>query len=576
MAVFNWHQRFIKSFFRFEEGDASPDRYIIFRRKFIILMILVTLVPLSLMAIINYHQYRTSLKNEIIDPMGVLSNKTKHSFELFLEEKLSNVRFIASAYPLKDLADEKTLSRIFRVLKKEFEGFVDLGLIDCDGVQVTYAGPYALRGKDYSQQGWFHEVLVRGVYISDVFMGYRKFPHIAIAVQLMAEGCDGWVLRATIGTEKFDNLIASMGLDPESDAFLINDNGIFQTNTKFYGKVLEKCPFAPPRGNYGTYIAEEIDPMGREVVSVYTHFNQLSYAIVLIKPRSVILKNWFTLQGEMILIFSASVVLIFLVVFKLADVLVKNMREADEKRELAYRELEHSQKLSSIGRLAAGVAHEINNPLAIINEKAGLLKDLVEYQDQSQNKAKFLDLSGSILNSVERCKTITHRLLGFARRMEVQFEILNVNTIILETLGFLEQEYLYRNIDIRLQLAENLPQISSDLGQLQQVFLNILSNAFAAVEDGGKVSIISWDENPDMIGVTIQDNGCGMSEETLKHIFEPFFTTKKGYGTGLGLPITYGIVKKMGGDFKVESKLAEGTKFTVLLAKNPKDIGDKL
>ena len=575
MATLSRYQRFIKGFFRFEDSDASPDRYIIFRRKIIVLMIVVTLIPLTLMAIINYHQYRNSLKDEIVNPMSALSNKTKLSFELFLEEKLSNVRFIASAYPLKDLSDEKTLSRIFRVLKKEFEGFVDLGLINCDGVQITYAGPYALLGKDYSQQSWFQEVLVRGVYISDVFMGYRKFPHIAIAVTLMEEGCEGWVLRATIGTEKFDNLIASMGLDPESDAFLINDNGMLQTNSKYYGKVLDKFPLLPPMGNFGTYMAEAVDPLGREVFSVYTHFNELNYVLVLVKPRSVILKSWFTLQGEMLLIFSGSVILIFLVVFKLADVLVKNMREADEKRELAYRELEHSQKLSSIGRLAAGVAHEINNPLAIINEKAGLMKDLVEYQGPSSNKDKYLDLTGSILHSVERCKTITHRLLGFARRMEIQFEILNINVVVQETLGFLEQEYLYRNIDIRLQLAQDLPQISSDLGQLQQVFLNILSNAFAAVEDGGQVTVISWDESPERIAVTIEDNGCGMSEETLKHIFEPFFTTKKGYGTGLGLPITYGIVKKMGGDFKVESKVGEGTKFTVFLLKDPKEIGEK-
>jgi two-component system NtrC family sensor kinase len=271
----------------------------------------------------------------------------------------------------------------------------------------------------------------------------------------------------------------------------------------------------------------------------------------------------------MFFIFSASVILIILIVFKLVGILVKNMREADERRELAYRELEHSQKLSSIGRLAAGVAHEINNPMAIINEKAGLIKDIVEYDKQLKEREKFLNLTNSILQSVERCKTITHRLLGFARRMEVQFEMLEVNALLKEVLSFLEKEYIYRNIDIRLQLAQDLPRISSDSGQLQQVFLNILTNAFAAVEDDGYVSITTWEEDVDFIGVSIQDNGCGMSEETLKHIFEPFFTTKKGYGTGLGLPITYGIVKKLGGDLKVQSTQGQGTTFTVYLKKHP-------
>jgi two-component system, NtrC family, sensor kinase len=570
MSEFNWLQSLTRNIFKSEDESRAVDRYRLLRRNIVFLMMLVTIVPLTLMAVINYHQYRTSLKSEIVNPMRVLSNKTKHSFELFLEEKLSNVRFITSAYPLKDLTDEKNLNRIFRVLKKEFEGFVDLGLIACNGIQVSYAGPYDLLARDYSEQSWYHEVKVRGVYVSNVFMGYRKFPHIAIAVQLVNEVCDGWVLRATIDTRLFDNLIASMALDAASDAFLINDEGEFQTNSKFYGRVLEKCPFSPPVGNYGNFVAEEKDPKGREVISVYSHFSRLGYSLVLIKPQSVILKTWFTLKSEMFFIFTISTVLIFIAIFKLTDLLVRKTREADERRELAFRELEHSHKLSSIGRLAAGVAHEINNPLAIINEKAGLMKDLIKLHSSFDQKDKFLGLTNSIQNSVERCKTITHRLLGFARRMEVQFEVLNVNDVIKEVLGFLEKEYIYRNIDIRLQLGADLPQISSDLGQLQQVLLNIITNALAAVEDDGFVSITTWDRDAETIGILIQDNGCGMSEQTLSHIFEPFFTTKKGYGTGLGLAITYGIVKKLGGELKVESRQGEGTTFSVFLLKKSK------
>jgi two-component system NtrC family sensor kinase len=285
----------------------------------------------------------------------------------------------------------------------------------------------------------------------------------------------------------------------------------------------------------------------------------------------VVLKSWYTLKSELFFIFIAGVMVIILVVFKLTDLLVKRAKEADEKRESAFRELEHSQKLSSIGRLAAGVAHEINNPLAIINEKAGLINDLVQYQADLKEKTKFLGLTNSILQSVGRCKTITHRLLGFARRMEVQLEVLDLNELIQEVLGFLEKEALYRNVDISLDLKSDLPKIASDRGQLQQVFLNILSNAISAMKNSGRITIKSWEEDPNSVAVAIQDTGCGMSAETLQHIFEPFFTTKgKGYGTGLGLPITYGIVKKMGGKIKVQSTEGEGTTFTVYLLKKPK------
>jgi two-component system NtrC family sensor kinase len=106
-------------------------------------------------------------------------------------------------------------------------------------------------------------------------------------------------------------------------------------------------------------------------------------------------------------------------------------------------------------------------------------------------------------------------------------------------------------------------------GPAQQVFLNILNNAFAAVSDGGTISIASFEKDMDTVGVTIQDNGVGMSDETMKHVFEPFFTTKKGQGTGLGLSITYGIVKKLGGDVEVQSRQGQGSRFTVFLPKKP-------
>jgi two-component system NtrC family sensor kinase len=568
-AVRNWFGKLL--YMDIEEGGNSPDRYNVLRRNIMILMILVTIVPLFFMAVVNYHQYQTTLKEEIVNPLRVLVNKTKHSFELFLTERQSAVSFIASAYSFEQLADEGTLNRVFRVMKQEFGGFVDLGLIDAKGVQVSYSGPYDLWGKDYSEQSWFHEVQVRGTYVSDVFMGYRKFPHIVIAVQRRADDGRTWIVRATIDTQKFDDLIASMRLDPAGDAFLLNKEGTLQTPSKMYGKVLDVLPLPIPPVSYEANVVEDEDPQGREVMLAYTHFVHYPYILSVVKPRGEVLRAWYTLKTEIFFLFLASVVVIFMVVFKLTDLLVKRMRECDERREAAFREMEHSHKLSSIGRLAAGVAHEINNPMAIINEKAGLMKDLIEFNPSFPDRDKYLSLANAILQSVNRCRSITHRLLGFARRMEVQIEVLDLNETLEETLTFLEKEASYRNIDVRQQLAPNLPKIASDRGRLQQVFLNILNNALAAVDDGGMVTLTTWERDVDFVAISIQDNGRGMSEETLKHIFEPFFTTKKGQGTGLGLPITYGIVKKLGGDIEVQSKEGKGTTFTIYLPKKPKE-----
>lgn len=569
MNRLSWYQRLAGSY-DLNSGDDSPDRYRILRRNIVVLMLLVTIIPLVIMAVINQHEYQKSIQNETVTPLATLASKTRHSFELFLEERQAIVKSISSLYSFESLSDPKTLNRIFSVLTNQYLGLIDLGLIDAKGIQLSYTGPYDFLGKDYSQQSWFREVLVKGVYISDVFMGYRQFPHVAIAVLRRTEDDRSWVLRATIDTSKFDDLISSMGLTPESDAFLINRKGTLQTTSRFYGKVLDTFPLSFPQGNYGTVVVESTDPQGRKILVAYAPFIHSDYILVLAKLRSTVLRSWYALQSRMLFIFIFSVVTIVLIIIKLTDNVVKRVKEADERREIAFREVQHTHKLSSIGRLAAGVAHEINNPMAIINEKAGLMQDLVEYDAQFRNKDKFIALITSILKSVERCKSITHRLLGFARHMEVQLEILDLNDLVQETLGFLENEALFRNIDLQLQLANDLPRISSNRGQLQQVFLNILSNAFAAVEDGGKITLRSWEEDADTVAVSVQDNGCGMSAETLKHVFEPFFTTKKQHGTGLGLSITYGIVKKIGGDVRVTSKEGEGTTFTAYLRKKAK------
>ncbi|MBW2571378.1 MAG: GHKL domain-containing protein [Deltaproteobacteria bacterium] len=549
-------------------ADSSSGRYQLFRRNIRVLMIVLTIAPLSMMALINYHQYQSSLKQEMIDPTKLLVSKTRHSFEFFLKERQSLIKSISHFYSHNDLCDEKTLNHILFTLKKEFIGFIDLGLINgSDGTQACYVGPYKLLGKNYVNQDWFQEVTLKGTYISDVFMGYRKFPHIVIAVQRFEENGESWILRTTIDTTMFDNLIAAMGLDAESDAFILNKEGIFQTNSRLYGKVLEQSPLKIPTGGHATYIDERKDPDGKDIFLTYSRLTYPEYTLVIVKPKSAVFKTWYALKSDLFFVFLASSILIVIVIFRLTDIMVNRIREADHNREIAFRELQHHHKLSSIGRLAAGVAHEINNPLAIINEKAGLIKDLIEYTPDFAQKEKFSTLLGAILQSVSRCRTITHRLLGFAKRMEVEVEILDLNELIEEVLGFMEKEALYRNIDITLELARDLPKIDSDRGQLQQIFLNILNNAMAAMEDEGRILISTWEKDADTVVASIQDNGCGMSEETCRHIFEPFFTSKKEHGTGLGLSITYGIVKKLGGDIEVKSKEHEGTTFKIFLPK---------
>jgi two-component system NtrC family sensor kinase len=542
----------------------SPLRYTLLRRKIVGIMAAATLIPLTVMAVLNYYEHQNAMAREIQNPLRVLVNKTKNSFELFLTERSSTVSLIASAYSFKELSDERNLARIFSVMTKEFEGFVDLGLIDEQGTQVNYVGPYSLRGKNYAEQRWFQEVRLKGKYVSDVFMGFRNFPHVIVAVQHRAEDGRVWILRATLDTRQFERFISSMSLEPDADAFLVNSQGLMQTNSNAYGKVLETLSFPLPPKTFEPAVIPMTDPLGRQVFLAYAYFPEADFVLMAVKPKASVLKTWYTVRGDLLFIFVVGVAAVLLAAVRVTDVLIRRMKESEERRELALRHVEHSQKLSSIGRLAAGVAHEINNPLAIINEKAGLMNDLLANQPEFPVRERILAQVESILRAVERCRGITHRMLGFARRMDVSIEELDVGEIVRETAGFLANEAMHRKVDVCLDISPELPHIFSDRSQLQQVFLNLFNNALAAVADGGQILATArgLGEN---VEIAVRDNGCGMSDETLKHIFEPFFTTKKGKGTGLGLSITYGIIKRLGGDITVESEQGVGTTLTITL-----------
>lgn len=548
---------------------GSPEYYIVLRRMIITTMMILTTLPLAIMIMINHFQYRSHLRNELISPIITMANKTKHSFELLLEARLSTVRFIATAYTYEELKNAHNIKRILSFLKNEFGGFVDLGLISSDGILESYAGPYPLLGKNYAEQTSFQEALIKGKYVSNVFLGHRKFPHIVVAVQHLNDHGQTWILRATIDTDEFDTLIHSMGLESKSDAFLVDNQGVFQTNSKLYGNTLEKCPFGIPSNRFESHIFETEAPDGQKVLIASAGFSVANYTLVLVKPRSVVLQSWYALKTELFVVFIIGFALILLTIIQITNNLVRRLRESDEKREKVMDELQHSQKLSSIGRLAAGVAHEINNPLAIINEKAGLVNDLLDYSEAFSNQAKFQLLVSSILQSVDRCRTITHRLLGFAKRIDLKIEPMETNLVVKEVLGFLEREALYREIDIRLKLFEGLNTINSDKGQIQQVLLNLLTNAFAAVDDGGVIRIETGNFRMNGVIITVSDNGSGIPDEIIQQIFDPFFSTKKEKGTGLGLSISYGIIDKLGGTINVSSKVGQGSEFVITLPKTP-------
>jgi two-component system NtrC family sensor kinase len=241
-------------------------------------------------------------------------------------------------------------------------------------------------------------------------------------------------------------------------------------------------------------------------------------------------------------------------------------KEADFRARMEQR-MAAAERLASLGTLASVVAHEINNPLAIINDSVGWMQLLLSKPDMAEMRIKGqLEKGlGKIAKSVERAKKVTHQLLGFARKDDSVVSEVNLSQLVEEAVQLVEKEASYKEIEFVQEVDASLDSIRSDAYQLRQVLINLLTNAIHATGPKGRIKIRLQKDGEQAI-LTIQDTGQGIPQEDLERIFEPFFSTKPtGEGTGLGLFVTRGIVEKLGGTIEAESRLGEGTDFRITL-----------
>ena len=245
---------------------------------------------------------------------------------------------------------------------------------------------------------------------------------------------------------------------------------------------------------------------------------------------------------------------------------IEVMRDITERKHLEA-QLAYSEKLSSVGRIAAGMAHEINNPIAAIAVCAeGLQRRSKDWgltaEDSVRDLPQYLE---TIRQSAYRCKAITQKMLTFSRQIEPSFGLINPNNVVEDVLALVEYEAESARKNINLDLAKDMPHIKADESQLSQVFLNLIHNGLDAIDASGEITITTRKAS-DAIEIIFEDKGCGIAKADLQNIFEPFFTTKPtGKGTGLGLPISESIVRRHGGTIEVSSEIGIGTTFRVVL-----------
>jgi signal transduction histidine kinase len=243
----------------------------------------------------------------------------------------------------------------------------------------------------------------------------------------------------------------------------------------------------------------------------------------------------------------------------LASTIMEGLRRKDAEMRRFNERLLRTEKLAAIGQLAAGVAHELNTPLASIAGTAEELQAVVRGGGETVER-----YAGVIRSQTERCKGITQSLLNFARKGILEITSVDVNAVVREAADYLRFKRRGEGTGVILDLSE-VPPVRADAGQLFQVFLSLLVNAADATEGGGRITARSRAAGGSAV-VEIEDGGCGIPEENLKKVLEPFFTTKEpGRGTGLGLSLSYGIVTQLGGSLDLKSRVGAGTTVTVTL-----------
>jgi len=544
--------------------QSKPREAFYARQKYLfaLVFVVVAIVPLVVLNYSASRLYQQSWMENTSAQLATLAGDRRALIDRFLEAQEDRLAGYLSLHSAQALSRPERLAAVFAAMNRS--GVItDLGVIDRRGDHLAYQGPFAreLAGKNYAGTEWFAEVMKNGRYVSDVFAGYRKVPHLIVAVATPERT---WILRATINSALFNGLVESADVGPAGDAFIVNRRGEFQTPSRLGQRVL-----SPEEMRFFTRLADQGGLAMRRGDQIHcaTHLNGGQWLLVLENNVAASLAAYNKArQRDTLFVLLASAAIIIVAVL-LTRSMIGRLARAEQERSLLSGQMGEMEKLALIGRLSASVAHEINNPLQVITDQAGLIDELLDDEDPAKvaNLADYRQAIAKVRSQVARTSTITRRLLGFARVEEHRAATTDLNQAVEETAALLEHEAGRHRIEIVRRYQADLPRVRTDAAQLQQVVLNVLHNAIDAIGRNGRIAIASRLDGGRAV-VDFHDSGPGLTAEVLEHLYDPFFTTKpKGKGTGLGLYVSRDIMARLGGELAAANHPEGGAVFSLSL-----------
>jgi len=541
--------------------ETQDGDYPYFRRLWnsvVVALLAASFIPLLVIGGGMYYYTVSAVEERTLDNLRMELSHHRKAVDEFLAERTLNLKLLASNLGLDYLTAPGNLEKAFSSLQGEIPCFTDLGIIDDQGRHLAYIGPYDLLSKNYSETPWFKALKEREVYISDVFLGFRKEPHFIIAVkQDTAQGF--WIIRATMDTVYFENLVKRILNERPGDAFIVNSDGYFQAAPRSVGRIMEQGEL-----RYLKYFEDtRLEGTKQEIVAM-TWLNKVPWVYVARYDRKEIyrdLRNMRIVAGAAL---GLGALIIVLTVLLTTNYLFTRLETKRRSIRFLDQQLRHSSRMASSAKLGEGFVREIKDALSNIDLVVDWLEELSRRDlSKESNLEELRESFKQVKDEVARTRKSTERFLKATRPSMPVIEEVRINDILDEIVELLDREFHFNRITVKRSYAEPPPVIRSDPSLLRQVFQNLVLNAVAAVGKDGEITLQVRPE-AEGVSVTVSDTGPGIQMDMQAKIFDPLFTTRPD-GTGLGLAVGAGIVEKLGGRISVKSEPGKGAAFTVEL-----------
>ncbi|MEF2232255.1 MAG: ATP-binding protein [Pseudodesulfovibrio sp.] len=540
-------------------------------RLLFVSMLIVPAVPLLLAAGVGFYSFVQTTEHFAVGAIRQAAADHRQLVDGFLDERRGDLEAFLAMVPQDSLGGPGTQAEVEEMRTVGGSAFSDMGIIDPAGAQVAYVGPHDLLGKDYRSAAWYVETLRKGYYISDIFLGYRNMPHFVIAVARRIGG-KVWVLRATVDSALFGRIVEKISIGDSGEAYILNNDGLLQTRRRSGGDLLEKDLFGYPAqaGAVMTFMGEVKDTA---YLFASAAMNDGKWRLIVRQKRDEAFgSTTMAVYAVLVILLCGGAIILWLALVVSRRVVDTLKRQAEAVGKLEHQLLQ-AARLAELGEMSAGFAHEINNPLQIMKADLALLdmdlEDIAKNGASAELCAEIRDVAEQFRVQIDRCAGITREILRFGRQDAPELQPIDLTAYLPKVGAMVENKASVHGVRMECHVDGSAPVIEADPGQMQQVMINLLNNAIYAVVDrhgssGGEISIHAGGDKGGNAVIRVQDNGCGMSKETMEKIFIPFYTTKApGQGTGMGLSVCYSIIDSLGGELTVESQKGEGTVFTI-------------